>query len=227
MPEYWLPYLTAFTVGLVGGVHCLGMCGGIIGALSFRLPGSHRPGRLFRYQLAYNLGRISSYTAAGALMGGLGVLLVGWLPVRTAQQVLLITAGITMLLLGLYLSGWWTVLRRVEQAGGVLWRRIEPHVRGLLPPRNLAQAYILGAAWGWLPCGLVYSMLIQAVSSGGALEGASLMLAFALGTLPNLLLLGMLAGAAARLLQTRWIKSAAGLLVVGFGFHALWRAFNL
>lgn len=227
MAAHWYPYLTAFTVGLIGGVHCLGMCGGVVSALSFRLPGAQQPLRLLSFQLAYNLGRVISYVLAGALVGGLGLLLVGWLPLRTAQQLLLTLAGITMILLGAYMGGWWTLLRRVETGGRHLWKHIEPLGKRLLPPRSLPQAFALGLVWGWLPCGLVYSMLIQAVSSGSVAGGAAIMLAFALGTLPNLLILGMLAGASARLLQSRWVRQLAGLMVIGFGLHSLLRVFSL
>ncbi len=143
--------LSAFVVGLLGGVHCVGMCGGIVGALSLGLPAE----RNLPILLAYNVGRISSYTLAGALMGALGFYFSGLLPVQTAQKVLLSLAGLFLILMGLYLAGWWNVLSRVERAGGVLWRRIEPLGRGLLPVRSVRHGLLLGLLWGWLPCGLV------------------------------------------------------------------------
>jgi sulfite exporter TauE/SafE len=160
------------------------------------------------------------------MMGGLGLLLVQWLPLQIAQRALLITAGILMLLLGLYLSGWWMLLNRIERFGRVLWRRIEPLGRKLLPIHNPLQALKLGVLWGWLPCGLVYSMLINAAATGSSINGALLMLAFALGTLPNLLLMGVLTGAAAHLLQARWVKQVSGSIIIGFGCWTLFRAFN-
>lgn len=227
MPELWPALLSAFLVGLVGGVHCMGMCGGIVSALSFGLPAEQRgqPLRQLVYQLAYNLGRAASYVAAGALMGGLGLLLVQWLPLQTAQKVLLALAGLCMILLGLYLGGWWMLLNRVEGAGRRLWRRIEPLGRRLMPVNSPARALGVGLVWGWVPCGLVYSMLINAVGSGSALNGALLMLAFALGTLPNLLVMGMLAGAAAHLFHAPGVRRVAALLVIGFGILTLARLF--
>jgi uncharacterized protein len=193
--------LTAFLVGLLGGVHCVGMCGGIVGTLTMGLPREVRNSlaRLLPYQLAYNGGRILGYTAAGALMGGLGTLIAVLVPVQTAQRVLYLVAAVFMILLGLYLGGWWRGLARLEHLGAGLWRRIEPLGRRLLPIRSPLAAVGLGFVWAWIPCGLVYSVLIWSISAGGAAEGALLMLAFGLGTLPNLLGLGMLAGAAARL----------------------------
>ena len=224
--ELWMPYLSAFVVGLLGGVHCVGMCGGIVGALTFGLPEQQR-GRLasmMPYQLAYNFGRISSYVIAGAIMGGLGLLLARLMPIYYAQRILLLFAGLFMVLLGFYLAGWWMFLNRVERAGGALWRRIEPLGRKLLPVKTTMQALGVGLVWGWLPCGLVYSMLVNAVASGGALEGAGLMLAFAIGTLPNLLIMGALAGAAARLAHSVALRRVAGVMVMLFGLYTIWQA---
>ena len=211
----------AFLVGLLGGVHCVGMCGGIVGAISLGLPGE--PRSRWPLLLAYNLGRIAGYTLAGAIAGGLGLFFSGLLPVQQAQQVLLGFAGVFMVLLGLYLGGWWNLLLSVERAGGALWKRIEPLGRGLLPVRRPGQALVLGALWGWLPCGLVYSVLIWSVSAGGAGEGALLMLAFGLGTLPNLLAMGAAAAQLQRLVRMPWVRRVAGGLIVLFGLFQLSR----
>lgn len=227
MQELGLPILSAFLVGLLGGVHCVGMCGGIVGSLTFGLPEERRGrvGAMMPFQLAYNLGRIASYVVAGAIMGGMGMLLAQLMPIQVAQRLLLALAGIFMILLGFYLSGWWMFLNRVEQLGSRLWQRIEPLGRTFLPVRSPTQAIIIGAIWGWIPCGLVYSMLINSVSSGSALNGAILMFAFALGTLPNLLAMGMLAGLAARLARSPVARGIAGVSVILFGVYNLWQAF--
>ncbi|WP_321527965.1 sulfite exporter TauE/SafE family protein [Sedimenticola selenatireducens] len=227
--ESLLPYFSAFIVGLLGGVHCIGMCGGIVSALTFGLPETSRGSVTAQlpFQLAYNLGRLISYVIAGAIMGGLGVLLAGMLPMQMAQQALLMLAGLFMILLGFYLAGWWMVLNRVERLGGVLWRRLEPMSRQLMPVRSPTRAFAIGMLWGWVPCGLVYTMLINAVSSGGALQGAGLMFAFALGTLPNLLAIGLLAGAAARLARSQTARRVAGITVMLFGIYTLWSAIRL
>lgn len=218
---------TAFLVGLLGGVHCIGMCGGIVGSLTAGLPGDARSSlaRLLPYQLAYNGGRIAGYTLAGALMGTLGTLIVEVMPLQYAQRALYTLAAIFMIALGLYLGGWWRGLAAVERLGAVLWRRIEPLGRHLLPIGSPVQAMGLGLVWAWIPCGLVYSVLIWSASSGSAIEGALLMLAFGLGTLPNLLAMGMLAGAAARLSAQPLVRQVAGALVMGFGLYALGQLF--
>jgi sulfite exporter TauE/SafE len=215
--------VSAFVVGLLGGVHCVGMCGGIVGAISLGLPSQRQVPLL----LAYNIGRISSYTFAGALMGGLGFYFSGMLPVQNAQRVLLAFAGVFMILLGLYLGGWWNLLARIERMGGVLWRRIEPLGRGLLPVRHVHQALLLGAVWGWLPCGLVYTALVWTVASGGAVEGGLLMSAFGLGTLPNLLLMGVAAARLQQWVRLPAVRRTAGALVILFGVWQLYVAFGL
>ncbi len=218
-------YITAFLVGLLGGVHCLGMCGGVVAMLTAGLPAEQRRhiGRQLPLLLGYNLGRIIGYGLAGALMGGLGAIAIGYLPLHTTQRLLYGLAALFMLLLGLYLGGWWPVLGRLERTGARLWRRIEPLGRHLLPIRRFPQALGVGLIWAWLPCGLVYSVLISAVATGSPLKGALLMFAFGLGTLPNLLGIGLLAGAAARLAEQARVRQAAGLLVIGFGLYALWQ----
>lgn len=216
-------FVAAFLVGLLGGVHCIGMCGGIVGALTFGLPAEVRvsPRRVFPYLLAYNLARISAYTLAGALMGALGWLALDFVALHAAQKALQVLAGLFMIMLGLYLAGWWAGLARVEQAGGVLWRRIEPLARRLLPVRTPRQALMLGFLWGWLPCGLVYSTLIWALASASPSQGALLLLGFGLGTLPNLMLMGVFAAQLGRFLRQAWVRGLAGGAVVLFGGYTV------
>ncbi len=219
----------AFLVGLLGGVHCLGMCGGIVGALTLGLPaqGAGRARRTLAYHLAYNLGRIASYGLLGALFGGLGLLLAGMLPVRSAQTLLQGLAAILLLALGLYLGGWWQGLVRLEQAGATVWRRLEPLGRRLLPIRSLSAALLAGGLWGWLPCGLVYSVLAWSAVAGGPGEGAALMLAFGLGTLPVMLATGLFASRLAALTRSRGVRQLAGLLVFALGALLLFNALGV
>ncbi len=221
-------FLAAFLVGLMGGVHCVGMCGGIVGALSFGLPEHLRqqPRRMLPYLLAYNLARILSYTLAGILLGGISALTLQLLAINQLQQILLVFAGIFMILLGLYVAGWWRILLRLEQAGGLIWRRIEPLGRRFLPVRSVWHAFLLGLLWGWLPCGLVYSVLIWSMASGGALQGGLLMLSFGLGTLPNLLAMGLFAATISRWVRYPWVRWLAGGMIVGLGIVELLRGWH-
>ncbi len=217
-------FLSAFIVGLLGGAHCVGMCGGIVGALAVGLPDTRRRWPIL---LAYNGGRIASYTLAGALMGALGFFFSGLLPVQLAQRALLSLAGLFLVLMGLYLAGWSNLLVHVEQLGELLWRRIEPMGRGLIPVRSTGQGFALGLVWGWLPCGLVYSALVWTLASGSALEGAALMLAFGLGTLPNLLLMGVAAAQLNRWIRIGPVRVIAGSLIILFGAALLFDAWSI
>ena len=154
MPDT-LSLVAAFSAGLLGGVHCLGMCGGIVSALTLGLQlesgGAKRS--VWPFLLAYNGGRVLSYGVAGAIMGGVGALIMAAAPVQWVQHLLLVAAGIFMILLGLYLGGWWPVLSRIEHLGSALWRRIEPLGRRFIPVRSAGQAFVVGVLWGWIPCG--------------------------------------------------------------------------
>jgi sulfite exporter TauE/SafE len=188
-------FLAAFLIGLSGGAHCFGMCGGIVGALTLGLPApTGRPllGR-WPFLLAYNLGRLISYVAAGMLAGGVGAWAAHLLAVHRAQLTLQLLAGLFMTLLGLYLAGWWTGLARLEQAGGRLWRRIEPLGRRLLPVRT----------------------------PGRALNGGLLMLCFGLGTLPALLAMGAFAAVLAEFVRRPWVRRLVGALVILFGVYEI------
>jgi sulfite exporter TauE/SafE len=221
-----ISYLAAFLVGLFGGVHCVGMCGGIVGALSFGLPEPVR-GRfsaLLPYLINYNLGRILSYTVAGVLVGGIGALATNLSMLHEVKNLLQLIAGLFMVAMGLYLGGWWFGVAKLERAGAHLWRHLEPHARRLLPVRSPGQALVMGLVWGWLPCGLVYSVLIWAVASGSAVEGGLFMLAFGLGTLPNLLAMGAVAGKLTALLRRPAVMRTAGGVVVVIGLLYLYRA---
>jgi uncharacterized protein len=216
-----LQLLSAFAAGLLGGVHCVGMCGGIVGALSLATPSRQQP-RL-PLLLSYNGGRLFSYVAAGALFGAIGQLSASFVPLQWLQLLLALIAAGMMVLMGLYIGGWSGILRRVEAAGGHLWRRIEPSARKLLPVTNSRQGFLLGLLWGWLPCGLVYSMLIWALGSGSALNGSLLLLAFGIGTLPNLLAAGILAAEFTPLLQRPAVRHGAGAVLLLFGLYTLYR----
>jgi sulfite exporter TauE/SafE len=209
----------AFAAGLLGGVHCAGMCGGIVGSLSAAARGPALP-----RQLAFNAGRIASYGAAGAAAGAAGGLLQLAGPALTAQTVLFVGANLLMILLGLYVAGWGRAVLRLESAGAGVWRRIAPLRRRFLPIDTTARALGAGAVWGWVPCGLVYSMLALALASGGAAEGAVVMLAFGLGTLPNLLAAGMAAQKVMALRRIPWVRQVAGMAIVAMAVLGLARA---
>lgn len=218
-----------FAAGLASGVHCVAMCGGIVSVFDARRA---RPGAspvipikivaAWERRLAFNLGRISTYAAAGAIAGTLGAATyaAGVLP---AQETLQVALNAMLILVGLQLAGAGRLLSRLEGLGAPLWRRVQPLAARLLPARTLpraaartlARTYLAGLAWGWLPCAMVYAALVAATFSGGAARGALGMAAFGLGTLPFLLAAGWLAA------RLRAWRAAAGVAVLGFGVYGL------
>lgn len=207
--------LSAWATGLLGSTHCVGMCGGISAALSFALPEEARRGwRLFAFQLAYNSGRILTYTLLGVAVGALAHGVLGsWAHSPWPR----VAAGLFMVALGLYLAGWWLGLQKLERVGGSLWKYLEPLRKVVFPVNRLWKALLAGGLWGFLPCGLVYSALALALSRADAVMSGSVMLAFGLGTLPTLLLTGALAGRVRTLLQNAGTRRLAGVLVIAFG----------
>ncbi|MFN3986404.1 MAG: sulfite exporter TauE/SafE family protein [Rhodocyclaceae bacterium] len=215
-------YIAVFLIGLLGGTHCVSMCGGIVGALSVQMPGQRS--RDWPIHLAYNLGRIATYTLMGGLMGAIGTAGLLFDDVLPVQIGLYVLANLMLVALGLYLTGFTRLLVPIERAGGMLWRRIQPATRRFLPVRSVSQALPLGLLWGFLPCGLVYSVLATSLVTGSAVRGAGLMLAFGLGTLPNLMLAGMVFKRFRDFTRNSRVRFAAGLLVLGFGVFGLFHA---
>ncbi len=217
-----LSITTALVIGLLGSTHCLGMCGGIVASLDAGLhqDGGRRSVAHYAYHLAYNLGRITSYTIAGMVAG-----LIGAHAAKLAMTVMLpvggVVAGLFLIALGLYLSGWQAGLAMVERAGSYLWVRIEPLGRRFLPVKSPVQAFGLGLVWGWLPCGLVYTALALALMSGSPAGGAMLMLAFGLGTLPMLLAIGKMADLVNRLARNVTLRRVAGAAIIVFGAYTV------
>lgn len=210
--------IAVFFVGLLGGVHCISMCGSIVGILTSQLP---KYGARWPFHLAYNSGRIASYTLAGLLVGAIGqagLLLRDVVPV---QHLLFALSSLMLIALGLYLAGIWSMVQRIEQVGSGLWQRIQPLTRSLFPITSPVRALLLGTLWGWLPCGLVYSVLVTALASGHAESGALVMLAFGLGTLPNLLSIGLFWESCRHWVQSPKVRLFAGLLVIAFGIYGL------
>ncbi|OMG53942.1 hypothetical protein BJN45_11090 [Azonexus hydrophilus] len=208
-------FFALFLVGLLGGTHCVGMCGGIVGALA--MGGASR----WTMHLAYNGGRILSYALAGAIAGALGAASLGLEGQVPARLILYLFANLMLIALGFYLLGATRALAFTERAGQALWRRVQPLTRRFLPATTVRQAFPLGMLWGWLPCGLVYSALASALSAGSAGRGAALMLAFGLGTLPNLLLAGIVLARINEFVRRPLVRTLSGLLVLGFGVYGL------
>lgn len=219
---------SAFLVGLLGGVHCVAMCGGIVAALNLpaRRTGLSAAGggtiaagvaAQVPLHVAYSTGRIASYTAAGAIAGGAGGVATLAGTVMPVQIALAFLANGLVVLLGVYLAGAGSGIARLEAIGSALWRRVAPIGRRFLPADTPARAVGAGAVWGWLPCGLVYSVLALALASGDAARGATVMLAFGLGTAPNLVLAGLTLERFRGRLARPQVRRVAGVAVAALG----------
>ena len=208
----------AFAAGLLGGVHCAGMCGGIVGTLALQARGP-----LVARQLAFNGGRILSYCIAGAAAGSASAIALGLVPLAPLRIALFAAANVLMVMLGLYVAGWSAFPRRIEALGARLWRRVQPFATRLLPLDTWPRALGAGVLWGWVPCGLVYSMLALALASGGAVDGALVMAAFGLGTLPTLLAVGLAAQRLGAMRRVPWVREVAGVTIAVLGLVGLAR----
>jgi uncharacterized protein len=202
-------------LGLASGVHCVGMCGGIVTAFSLTNRGQSP---ILIRTTAFNAGRISSYALGGAIAATIGSL--GWYAVG-AQTGLSVLASVVLVLVGVHLAGWRGPMRFLESLGVPLWRRIQPIAARLTKKQGMAPAYAAGLAWGWLPCGLVYGALTAAAFAGSPERGAVAMLAFGLGTAPWLLAAGVTAARLRAWMAKKPVRLGVGGAVLGFGVWGL------
>ena len=197
-------------------MHCVGMCGGIIGALSLSLPVETRnqKPKLFAYVMTYNIGRIISYGTAGLIAGAIGAGVLQSTGLESGHAVLRGIGVMMMIAIGLYLTGWLPQIASVEKIGIPLWKRLEPIGRRLVPVASLPKALAYGLIWGWLPCGMVYFVLVWALTAGSAVNGALTMVAFGLGTLPTLLTAGFMTSWITRFTHSARARQVVGLLII-------------
>lgn len=216
-----LSYSYAFMLGLLSSAHCVGMCGGIVGAFSLSIPAQLRtPLRLMLITLAYNMGRIITYTTMGLLLGGIAQFLQSHSTLFTL--VVRFIAGITLIVMGLYLSQLWYGLTWIEKAGQFIWRRIQPLTKRFIPVDTLPRAVTLGMLWGFLPCGLVYSVLLWAISANSSQQSALIMFCFGLGSLPALITLGVFSNLLKKFIRAKTTRLISGMVVIGLGLWTLW-----
>jgi len=217
----------AFVAGAAGSVHCLAMCGGLSGALGMRARRSGAgAGKAFAHTVTYQAGRISSYCIAGALVGAFGGLLQSAADFNRVAAISRVVAGVVLVLAAVGVLFEWRPLRPMEILGGRVWSRMAPLARSI-PSSGLRGALLLGMVWGWLPCGLIYSMLLVAALAGGAAQGAATMLSFGIGTAPTVVAAALLSGLASRAAMTRGLNVAAGSLLLLFGLLTMLAPFDV
>lgn len=211
----WGFVAAALAIGFLGSSHCIGMCGGIAGALGMAVPGQ----KTAWGQLAgYSVGRVGSYTLMGGLAGALGA------AVLPALGPLRLLAGFMLIAMALYIAGIWRGLVWLEKGGAYLWRYLQPLSAKLLPVRSAPQAVALGSLWGWLPCGLVYSALTFALAQGDSARAALAMLAFGLGTVPAMFATGAAASKVRGFVQRPAVRLLFAGAILLFGLWTLYGA---
>ena len=216
MPIDWLTAGAALLTGLMGGVHCAAMCGGI--ATGFSAMDPHGG---WRRALEPNLGRVAGYTLAGALAGGLGYGIVGlarteWIALGSRMLV-----GVVLVVAALRLLDRQGRLTRLPRPAAGLWQRLRPLQRRLLPANTSGRRIALGMLWGWMPCGLSTTLLAAAWLQADARNGALTMAAFGLGTLPLMLPLTWSGARAGQSLQRGHWRASIGTLVLVAGLLTL------
>lgn len=218
-----LSFSLSVLAGLLAAFHCVGMCGGILGALGLSTPQAVRQHRLrfLGYVLAYNLGRVVSYSLIGLLVGAVGSAMADTVQLAYGHLVLRVLGAAVMLGMGLHLAGWFPQFKQIESIGRPVWRRLEPLARRLMPVRSISAALAYGMVWGWLPCGLVYSMLVYAATSADAKAAAAVMFGFGLGTLPVMLVVGLMFQPLMQVLRSQAVRRAGGILVCLLAFASL------
>ncbi|MFI3186323.1 MAG: sulfite exporter TauE/SafE family protein [Methylococcaceae bacterium] len=214
--------LVAFTMGLFSSMHCIGMCGSIIGTLTLSLSPEIRNNkqRLVPFVFSYNFGRISSYTLAGALAGVIETLITMPMGEISGHRLLQLLSAVVMTGAGLYLAGWFPRFAYIEKIGLSFWKLIEPWGRKLIPVKSYSQAFLFGMVWGWLPCGLVYSALALAATAGDISRSALTMLFFGLGTLPAVMGVGIMTGLLTRFSRMPHFKQLIGLFMIALALLA-------
>ena len=208
---------SAFMAGLFGSIHCVGMCGGITSALGLTIKNDNK----ILFSILFQFGRLMSYAIAGSLVGLLGASLVEQEQPGVIANTLRIAAALFMFLLGLYLAGWFPKFVVLERIGLPLWRKISPISQKLIPVTKFHQALLLGAIWGWIPCGLVYSVLIWSAASVNPASGAMTMVAFGLGTMPAMLAFTIGASQIVAVITQSFVRKIMGMLVMTLALLAI------
>jgi len=210
------PIFIAFFIGLFSSLHCVSMCGSIIGTLSLSLKPDIRQNKskMFAFIFSYNFGRIFSYILAGFIIGFIESIVTLPLGDEHGHRLLQILSSLIITGAGFYIAGWFPQFAYIEKTGSRFWKAIEPYGRKLIPVASLNQAFLFGMVWGWIPCGLVYTALALAATSGDALTAAATMFTFGLGTLPAVMSSGIVSSFISRLSRLQNTKRTIGILLV-------------
>ncbi len=228
--------MAAISAGLLGGLHCIGMCGGIAGILTSAgkktipiLPHAHpsKPRPALRTSAYLHAGRISTYMLMGAIAGSLGNLGLRVHPFISMHNVFFFLGNLALVWLGLRLFGYSPSLPAFDRLITKAISLISLQGKFSLPQQTQKRPYFVGMAWGLLPCGLVYGVLPFALFSGNALAGATLLLLFGLSALPHLLFAQSIAGWNRKSNLPALLKYTGASLLTSIGLIGLWWSFNM
>ena len=207
----------SFMLGLLGSMHCVGMCGSIVGLMTHAARQQNASTWLRYVKIpCYHIGRILSYSLAGFIAGSIGSTLIGRIGMDRAHTIAQLLSGVFMLLLGLSLGGFFNGLAVLDPIGNKLWKLLAPLAKRSFTLKSPLSALFAGAVWGWLPCGLVYTALMLSLPSHCPTQGALAMASFGIGTLPLLWVVGHLSGRAFSIAQHTLLRRVIGLIIVGF-----------
>lgn len=202
-------YLAAITTGLLGGFgHCIGMCGPIV--TSYALHGPPSVSERLLSHVLYNAGRITTYMFIGALMGYTGSFVDAAGSMAGFQNAAGIMAGLFMIFMGLGISGIMGKAGRLEGRSGIIFKTADY----IVMEKSLWRYYPLGALFGFIPCGLSYSIFIASAGTGDVLSGMLVSLLFGLGTMPSLLLVGTAAAYMGSRLRGILYRAAGGIIII-------------
>lgn len=210
----------ALTIGLLGNVHCAAMCGGLAAALTLGIPADATAGARVGILAALSAGRILGYAVVGVVVGTAGIAVTGFFG-TTGAAGLRVLAGLALLGIAAMVAGGGRAPLGLERLGARVWRHLQPLAVALRSDLRGTNALALGLLWGWLPCGLVYSALGFAATSGDPGRAALVMVAFGLGTLPGVLLPSVAAHRFGTFAQARASRRAAAAMLAAFGIWTM------
>jgi sulfite exporter TauE/SafE len=215
-----LAFVAALLAGFFGSTHCIGMCGAVVVLFEGRASDATKSSAWVR-RLTYNFGRLCFYALLGSVAGVSGAVLTKTLGVSQGLMLLRILAAALVIAIGLNLLFDWRLTRFLETAGTGLWSKLSRLAKYVLPADTPGRALAAGFLWGALPCGLVYSAVAIAATTGSLAGGAAIMFAFWLGTLPAILAVGTSAQQLNRFKSHRTLRRIAGIVVILIGLAAL------
>jgi len=202
--------------GLAGGFgHCISMCGPLVGSLSV---GETRKGIL--HLLLYNLGRVTTYTILGGVVGLSGSFLLLAASIEPLQRVIMILAGLSVIIMGLATAEWLPILQWGNRCtpGASAMQKVMDLFKA---PRSIGTWYPMGIVLGFLPCGLTYTALLAAARAGmeatnpfaGMMQGALMMMLFGIGTAPALILVGKMVNTISSITRKRFYRVASIIMI--------------